>query len=279
MSQSHTLLRMPSASCGALLRTTTLTALTTFACLASMGPAIVYADKASPYNATGPEIESARKRLHEHAGGQINSLLMAERLEYQSADGNPNLLWDAQGWLGGDLQKFWFKTEGAYNAHSSNVPDAEIQGLYSRAISAFFDAQVGYRADLAPNPERHYLVAGVQGLARYWFELDAATFISHKGGVSARLKAEYDVLLTQRLILQPRLELNLSAHTVPERGIGRGLTSSELGLRLRYEVQREIAPYVGLSWSALSGESANLARDEGEPPRELSIVAGIRLWF
>ena len=201
------------------------------------------------------------------------TFFQADRLEYRE-DG---WLWDAQGWIGGDYHKLWWKTEGELGDDSDD--EAELQLLYSRAYSAFFDLQFGLRHDIDPQPSRTYLVAGFQGLAPQWIEIDAAAFISEEGDFTARIEAEYELLLTQRLVLQPRFEIELAAQEVSELHIGSGITSTELGLRLRYEIRREVAPYIGLSWRESYGGTADLLQAAGEDDDSLSVVAGIRLWF
>ncbi|MGE4219904.1 MAG: copper resistance protein B, partial [Alphaproteobacteria bacterium] len=156
---------------------------------------------------------------------------------------------------------------------------AEFQLLYSRPLDDFYDVQAGFRFDAEPDPRRGYAVFGIQGLAEQFIELDAAAFVSNEGELSARLEAEHDLLLTQRLVLQPAAEVNLSAHSVEEREIGAGITDIGLGARLRYEVQREIAPYLGVQWERKLGETASIARKHGEDPAALSFVAGMRVWF
>ncbi|RMF11164.1 MAG: copper resistance protein B [Alphaproteobacteria bacterium] len=212
-------------------------------------------------------------------GEETYAVVLIDRLEYQANAGDQVLLWDAQAWFGGDYNKFWVKTEGEYLFDGDVFEGAEFQGLYSRAISRFWDLQAGVRHDVAPDPSRTFGVIGVQGLAPYWFEVDAAAFIDDDGKVEARIEAEYDLLVTQRLIAQPRAELNFALQDVEEFGIGSGLSSIELGLRLRYEIRREVAPYVGVSWNRAIGKTADLARAEGETVDSLSLVTGIRLWF
>jgi len=202
----------------------------------------------------------------------------ADRFEYRAQDGDDSLNWDAQGWYGGDTDKLWLKTEGEKRI-GSNVDKAEVQLLYSRLMTDFFDVQAGVRYDPEPHPRRSYAVLGIQGLAPYYFETDAALFLSNKGELSARFMAEYELLLTQRLILQPALEVNLSAEEVKERGIGPGVNDIELGLRLRYEIRREFAPYIGVNWERKLGQTADIARAESEEIDVPSFVAGIRFWF
>lgn len=209
---------------------------------------------------------------------RIFTFFQAEQLEYRLSDGKDRLNWDAQGWIGGDYNKLWLKTEGE-TVFDGGIEEAEIQLLYSRIIHPFWDIQIGGRYDVRPQPQRGFGVIGVQGMAPYFFEVDAAAFVSHKGDVSARIKGEYELLLTQKLILQPSVELNLAAQRVEELGVGSGLTDVELGLRLRYEFVREFAPYIGVSWERAIGKTADFAREEGEDVDALSFVAGVRFWF
>ena len=209
---------------------------------------------------------------------QIFSFLLIDQLEYQMKDGDDSLYWDAEGWIGTDYNRLWVKTEGD-KIFGDDVEEAEVQVLYSRFIAPFWDLQAGLRYDFRPNPSRSFAVLGVEGLAPYWFEVEAAGFISDDGDVSARVEAEYEILFTQRLIAQPLLEVNLAAQDVEELGIGSGFTDIELGLRLRYEIRREFAPYIGFSWTRRLGNTADFTRDEGEDVGDLAVVAGVRLWF
>ena len=221
----------------------------------------------------------ARRALYREHGGATNWFALADRLEYQSNDGSPTVLFDGQGWWGGDRNKLWIKSEVEYDFSEDRFEEAELQALWSRPISRFFDLQAGVRRDFAPDPSRNYAVLGVQGLAPYWFEIDAAAFVSGHGDVTARIEAEYDFLLTQRLIAQPRTELNFAAQDIAALGIGSGLSTAEVGLRLRYEIKREFAPYVGVNWERSVGDTADFARAAGDDPGSVSLVAGVRLWF
>ena len=144
------------------------------------------------------------------------------------------------------------------------LEQAEVQALYSRAINPWFNLQGGVRYDFQPNPERAHLVLGIQGLAPYWFEIDGALFLSNKGDLTARFEAEYDQRITQKLILQPSIEFDLAAQDVPELGIGAGLSTAEVGLRLRYEFVPEFAPYIGVEYERAFGNTADFARAAGE---------------
>lgn len=221
----------------------------------------------------------ARRAIYKEHGGGFSHFFLGERFEYQSNDGSPLLLFDGQGWWGSDRDKFWLKTELEYDFEADRFDEAELQALWSRPIGRYFDVQAGVRHDFAPERSRNFAVIGVQGLAPYWFEIDAALFVSGEGDVSARFEADYDLLLTQRLIIQPRTELNFAAQSVDELGIGSGLSTAELGLRLRYEIKRQFAPYVGVSWTRSVGETADFARAAGDDPGTFSIVAGLRTWF
>ena len=221
---------------------------------------------------------SARELLRAEQGAMRTYRLLADQLEARRRDGRSGYLWDAQGWYGGDINKLWVKTEGE-DASGEESEEAEVQALWSRAVTPWFDFQAGVRYDLEPAPERRHLVVGMQGLVPYFFEIDGAAFFSDEGDITARLEAEYDRLITQRLILQPRIELNLAAQDIPELGIGSGLSSAEFGLRLRYEFARELAPYVGIEYERAVGGTADFVRAEGEEVREWSVLLGVRVWF
>lgn len=222
-------------------------------------------------------MRASRAALRDEQGGQTYLWFMADRAEYRARAGRDGYLWDLQGYYGGDLDKFWFKSEGE-GAFGEAIEQAEVQALWSHAIGPFFDAQVGVRQDFA-GPDRTHLVAGVQGLAPYLFEVDAAGFLSTRGDLTARVEVELDQRITQRVRLQPRAEVNLAAQDVPELGIGAGLDSLELGLRLRYEIVREFAPYIGVEQEWRFGGSRDLARARGDDSNVTSLVAGVRLWF
>ncbi len=224
-------------------------------------------------------MQSAREELRREHGGGTHWFMQADRFEFQTNEGEGAFLWDGQGWVGGDYNRFWFKTEGEYVGRGGGLEEAEVQALYSRPVSPYFDFQAGVRQDMQPGARRTFGVVGIQGLAPYWFEVDTALFVSHDGDVSARIETEYEMNLTQRLMLQPRAELNFAFQDVERLGIGSGLSTAELGLRLRYEFKREFAPYVGISWVRAAGATADFVRRGGETPGRLSIVAGLRLWF
>lgn len=203
--------------------------------------------------------------------------VMIDKFEAGFGDGDTPLEWDADAWAGYDLNKFWFKTEGEYV--DGETEEADMQFLYSRAIAPFWDFQVGYRRAFYADADRDFGVLALKGLAPYLFEVDADLFIGSSGQVGARLDAEYEYMFTQKLILSPEVEMNFYSKDDPEIGIGSGLANMELGLRLRYEIRREFAPYIGVNWSQKFGQTADYARDEGEDTSDTRFVVGIRAWF
>ena len=219
----------------------------------------------------------ARQELYRsHGGGKFGSLRV-DRAEARLGEGLESYLWDLEGFYGSDLSKLWIKLEGE-GEFDGNVEDAEIQALYSRAISPFFDLQLGARLDIEPETRSH-LVLGVQGTAPYWLHVDLAGFLSNQGDLTGRIEVEYDQKITQQLILQPRIEAEISVQDIAEREIGAGLYKIEPGLRLRYEFVPEFAPYIGIDYEAKLGESADLARADGEDADGFKFLIGLRAWF
>jgi len=231
-------------------------------------PALTDADRAAVYNAPGGH------RVHDSG---VNSLLLINQLEWQGGDGAGALNWDIKGWVGGDIDRLWLRSEGERSA--GRTESAEVQALWGHAISPWWDLVGGVRHDFKPGDGQTWAAFGAQGMALYNFEAEATLFVGEAGRTAARLEGDYDILLTNRLILQPTAELNLYGRNDPPRGVGSGLSDSELGLRLRYEVRREFAPYVGVSWNRSYGQTAQYARDEGEDISQWRWVVGVRLWF
>ncbi|AYO78578.1 copper resistance protein B [Sphingobium yanoikuyae] len=220
----------------------------------------------------------ARAAMIAEGGGMTYSQWMLDRLEYRAGKGADGYAWEGEGWVGGDINRFAVKSEGE-GRFGGSLERAEVQALYSRAIDPWFNLQAGVRQDFGEGPDRSYAVIGIDGLAPYWFEVGAEAFLSTRGDAHLRLEASYDQRLTQRLILQPAAEFNLAAQDVPELGIGAGPSDIELGLRLRYEIAREFAPYVGVNWERKLGDTADHARAAGEKPSATSLVIGLRAWF
>jgi len=224
----------------------------------------------------GPEsMRRARALLAEEHGGVFASKIHADLLEW-APDGE-GYRWEIEGWYGGDRNRLAFKTEGEGRS-GEGVEQAEVQFLYSRAVSRYTDVQAGVRFDVEPR-SRAYAVLAVDALFPYWFEAEGSLFLSEEGDLLARAEGSHDVRLSQRLVLQPRAELNFAAQDIPGSAIGSGLSTSELGLRLRYEFRREFAPYIGVNYERRHGETADFARAVGEPVSSTGAVVGVRAWF
>lgn len=209
--------------------------------------------------------------------------LLVDQFEYRMKEGADTMRWDVVGWYGGDYNRLWLKTEGDWRISGDRGGEAEVQALYGRLIAPFWDFQAGLRYDQFSSAgfdrSRGFAVIGLQGLARYRFEVEPALFISQDGDVSARLTATYDLLLTQRLILQPRLDFDAAVQSAEKFGAGEGVNSLGLGLRLRYEIKREFAPYIGFQWLQRFGETADISRRGGGRAEDIAVVFGVRLWF
>jgi len=203
-------------------------------------------------------------------------LILLDQLEWREHDENNALAWELQAFYGTDYDKVWLETEGE---HVSGEEEGRAELLWDRIISSWWSVQAGVRYDFGEGPARTWASVGMQGLAPYFFEIDAALYLAEQGRTAARFSAGHDLLITQRLILRPELELNLYGKDDPANGIGSGLSDVELGLRLRYEIRRELAPYIGMHWSRKFGKTADLARAVGEDDSDLVIVAGLRAWF
>ena len=211
-------------------------------------------------------------------GGMLAYKLLVDRAETRVRDERDGYLLDAQAWYGGEIDKLWLKSE-LEGPWGKKLEHAEVQALWSHAIDPWFDLQAGVRYDPQPGPNRTHLVLGVQGLAPYWWEVEGAVFLSNKGDVTARAEAEYDLRITQKLILQPRAEIDLSLQDVPELRIGSGLTDAALGLRLRYQISPLVAPYIGVEYERAFGDTRDFLRADGEDPGGFNLLTGVRLWF
>jgi copper resistance protein B len=203
--------------------------------------------------------------------------VLFDQLEWQTGDGIMAGSWDNKGWIGKDVNRFWFRTEG--EAEHGNMADAQAHALYGRAIHRWWDLVVGVRQDFRPGPPRTWAAVGIQGLAPYWFEVEATAYIGAAGRTHFRVETEYELLLTNRLVLQPLVELELYGKSDPERGIGSGLSSAEAGLRLRYEVRREFAPYVGVTWNRTFFGTRDFAEAAREDQGGVKLAVGMRTWF
>ena len=199
------------------------------------------------------------------------------QLEGRWNGSNSEFRWEGQGWVGTDYDKLWIKSEGTVS--NGAVDDGQQQFLYSRAVTTYFDLQGGLRSDIDSRPTRNWAAFGIQGLAPYFFDLELTGFVSGEGHLAAKLEASYDILLTQRLILQPQVEFNVYSKADPARLVGAGFSDIDTGLRLRYEFSRKFAPYIGVVYQGKFGQTANFARQAGESTGDFRFVFGIRAWF
>jgi len=266
----HDMGSMPSAT-GAAMVGTNLPA-------GNAPPPPIPTDRAADQVYSAAAMAHSQQHLRSMHGGQNFSQVIFNLAEVQIREGRDGYRWDGSAWYGGDINRLVLKTEGEGNIGRS-LEAAEVQALYSRAVGPYTDIQLGVRYDFKPNPSRVYASVGFETLAPGFFDVEGALFLSNKGDLLGRLEGYYDQRITQRLILQPRAEFNLAAQDVPELGIGSGLSTAELGLRLRYEIRREFAPYVGISYDRRFGDTARFARAEGEGAASTSFVVGIRTWF
>nr|WP_197703248.1 copper resistance protein B [Sulfurifustis variabilis] len=203
--------------------------------------------------------------------------LLVENLEIVRSDDHTSGAYDLQAWYGRTYDRAVLKAEGAVDG--GELEEARTELLWGHAIAAYWDAQLGVRHDGGEGPNRGWVAFGVQGLAPYWFEVEAAGYLGDDGRSALRLDAAYELLLTQKLVLQPRIEANFYGKRDPERGLGSGLSELGAALRLRYEIRREFAPYVGIDWVRKSGETEDFARAAGEDAEDTRLVAGVRFWF
>ena len=226
-----------------------------------------YSDGIGPGDMTGMEMRDAEPL----------GMLRLDRLEaFRGLHGNGQA-WEFNGWYGTDSDRLWLRSEG--EREGGRLADGDIEALWSHAAAPYWDVQFGMRHDSGGGPSRQWIAFGVQGLAPYWFELEATGYAGPSGRTAARLRAEYELLLTQRLILQPELEANLYGKADPARRTGSGLSDASFGLRLRYEIRRQFAPYLGVVWTRRFGSTAGFARDQHQPVFDRQFVAGLRVWF
>jgi copper resistance protein B len=219
--------------------------------------------------------------LHAHDmshGSAINSFVLFNRLEAWDADPGTGQAWEAQAWVGGDIKRVWFRSEGERQRGSTESSNLEM--FYGRSVSPWWDVVAGVRHDFNPGTSQTWAAIGVQGMAPYKFEVSATAYLGESGQTLANMEFEYEILLTNRLILQPMVELDIYGKDDPSRHIGSGLSKVEAGLRLRYEfTNRRFAPYLGITHERIFGNTADFHRAEGEGTRDTRLVAGIRFWF
>ncbi|MFQ6708193.1 copper resistance protein B, partial [Bordetella pertussis] len=216
--------------------------------------------------------------IHSHMmDDMVTSQLLFDKLGMTyDRDRRTGLQWDGQFWVGRDLDKLWIKSEGERVGGRS---DGKVEAFWNRTISPFWDLQVGARRDFGTGPKRNWGAIGLQGVAPYNIETEVTAYVGGSGRTALALKAEYDLLLTQRLVLTPEIEASVYGKDDKARGIGAGLSDASFSLRLRYEITREVAPYVGVSFGRKFGKTASYASEEGESRSERAIMAGVRIWF
>jgi copper resistance protein B len=219
-----------------------------------------------------PDVEG--HAVHDTA---VHYYVLFDQLEWQT-DGDTNALSvDNKGWVGGDRNRFWFRAEG--DVEAGDFDEVQAHALYGRMVARWWDLVAGVRQDFSPGPGKTWAAVGIQGLAPYWFEVEATGYVGESWRTHLRLEVEYELLLTNRLVLQPLVELEIYGKDIPENGIGAGFSSSDMGLRLRYEIRRELAPYVGITWGRKYGGTADLARADGDEASGARLAFGLRAWF
>ncbi len=204
-------------------------------------------------------------------------MVLADQLEWQDGSPDDALAWNVSAWVGHDTGRLLFRSEGQMT--NGDTEDARAELLWSKPIAAWWDLVVGLRENFGTGPAQSYGLIGVQGTAPYRFHIEADLFGGERGQFGTRLESDYEILLTNRLIVQPRVELQVYGKDDAELGIGSGLSEVEASLRLRYEIRREFAPYVGVEWSGKYGGTADFAEDADESVRDTRLVAGLRVWF
>ncbi|MFA5910501.1 MAG: copper resistance protein B [Vicinamibacterales bacterium] len=208
--------------------------------------------------------------------GTLNFMVLFDQLEWQRSGVN-GAIWDTKTWVGGDVNRIWLRSEG--DVQGGTVEDAEAHLMLGRAVSRWWDVVAGVRQDFAPGTGRTWAALGIQGLAPQWFEVEATAYLGESARTAVRLEVEYELLLTNRLVVQPLLEVNVFGKADPEREVGAGLSTVEVGARLRYEIKRELAPYVGLVWHRKVFATGDLAREHGGDAGGWRLVSGLRVWF
>lgn len=207
----------------------------------------------------------------------MNYFVLLDQLEVLDTDPDRSLAWDLDAWVGKDLSRLVVRSEG--ERVDGDTEHADLQLLWSHGFSRWWSWVAGARLDFAPGSDREWAAFGIEGLAPQRFEVEATAYVGDSGDTALRFEAEHEERVTNRLKLQPRIEVEWHGQDDPLRGIGSGLSSVEVGLRLRYEIRREIAPYIGVGWQRKYGRTADFSRAGGDDGEDTSLVVGIRLWF
>jgi copper resistance protein B len=231
-------------------------------------PPLTDEDRAAAF----PDVEG--HSVHDEA---VTYFVLFDQLEWRGGGPSSGASWDSKGWIGQDRDRFWFRSEG--EGEGDRLAGAELHLLYGRAISRWWDVVAGVRQDFRPGPAQAWAAIGLQGLAPYWFKVEVTGYVGASGRTHARFETEYELLLTNRLVLQPLVELDVHGKSDPERGIGAGLSSADVGLRLRYELRRELAPYIGVVWKRTFFGTADYAEAAGEETGDARLAIGVRVWL
>ena len=241
--------------------------------------AVVLAQQAAVPPLTDEERKAAFPDVGGHAAhdNDVHSLVLFDRLEWQFAGGANGLTWDSNTWVGRDRDRLWLRSEGQLD--HADVADADVHALYGRAFARWWDVVAGVRQDFRPGAPQTWMALGIQGLAPYWFEVQATAYVGEGGRTAARFDIDYELRLSNRLILQPRMEANVYGKSDSGRGISAGVNSVEPGLRLRYEVRREFAPYLGIEWQRRFGKTASVSGPGGAEDESVRVLGGVRWWF
>ena len=240
-------------------------------------PALVPSQSRADPNTPRPPEDTSGPMSMPDMDNMISYQVLADQLEYTHSHDGSGLAWDVQGWVGRDYNRLWVKTEG--ERQGGRTEDGRLELLWSKPVAAFWDLQAGVRHDFGSGPARNWLALGIQGIAPYWFDVEGSAYVGESGRAALRLDTKYDVRLTQRTYLAPRLEANLYSRADPERGLGAGLSDVNFGLRLRHEFSRQFAPYIGVVWKHQFGGTADQARASGAAVTQHQWVAGVRMWF
>lgn len=252
-----------------------------FLCSSSVAALAAASDHSSHPSGLGKPLPPGwEPAVHDRA---INTFTAFQKAEFRTGDSPDAAVVDAEGWIGGDYQRLWWKADGEQETRGAKAGEIELQALYSRLFSPFWDFQTGVRIDRQYSGRKRdttgYFVVGLEGLAPYWFEVEPVLFVSERGKVLARLTASFDQLITQRWAIQPRIDLNAALQNDARRNLATGFNDIEVGLRLRYDIRRQFSPYVGVTWRRVLGNTADLVRRTGEDISTTSVVFGLRTWF
>lgn len=234
-------------------------------------PPVTDADREAAF----PDVGHAAMKAHMN-DDTIQSCVLGDRLEWQGGR-DDRFVWDATGWVGRDYGRLWLRTKGEHT--SDGVEEAQVEALWGKPVARWWDLLAGIRSDFEPGPNHSWLAIGVVGVAPYFFDVEATAYVAGDGDTAAQVEVEYELLLTNRWILQPRVELEFYGQDDERRGLGSGLSNVEAGLRLRYEIRRELAPYVGIEWGRKYGDTGDFADAAGDVEEETRWVIGIRMWY